>query len=95
VLALLPSNKVKAGEEVSVICKGQAGNPEPVLSLHLGSEQLAAAQLNSTYATFIASSEMDGMVVRCQAQNEVMDSPVESNEELEVLCKYKVFFMYY
>jgi hypothetical protein len=81
---------VQAGEEVSVVCDGQGGNPEPALSLYIGSEQIAQTKMNSISTTFVASPDMDGMVVHCQAQNQVMDSPVVSHEELQVLCKYKI-----
>ena len=80
---------------MTAVCEGQGGNPDPVLSLYLGSDQLmAAAQRNSTSVTFLASPEQDGMVVLCWAQNDVMDSPVEALAQLEVLCKYGIILLY-
>ena len=80
---------------MTAVCEGQGGNPDPVLSLYLGSDQLmAAAQRNSTSVTFLASPEQDGMVVLCRAQNDVMDSPVEALAQLEVLCTYGIILLY-
>ena len=85
---MLPASRVHAGEEVRVICEGAGGNPHPTLTLYLGSEQLAAEGQHTISATFVASPEQDGLVILCQAQNEVMDSPVEEHLQLEVLCKF-------
>ena len=80
---------------MTAVCEGQGGNPDPVLSLYLGSDQLmAAAQQNSTSVTFLASPEQDGMVVLCRARNDVMDSPVEALAQLEVLCTYGIILLY-
>ena len=79
---------------MTAVCEGQGGNPDPVLSLYLGSAQLMAAQQNSTSVTFLASPEQDGMVVLCRARNDVMDSPVEALAQLEVLCKYGIILLY-
>jgi hypothetical protein len=88
VLSLLPSNSVKAGDVLTVSCEGRGGNPVPALSLYLGATLLTTTNLTTTAsATFVTSAEHDGMHVRCHAQNDVMDTPVETNQMLEVLCK--------
>jgi hypothetical protein len=88
VLSLLPSGSVKAGDELTLSCEGRGGNPVPALSLYLGATLLTYTNLTTaTSATVVTSAVHDGMQVRCHAQNDVMDTPVEASQMLEVLCK--------
>ncbi len=88
-LSLLPSSgSVTAGDELTVSCEGRGGNPLPALSLYLGATLLTHSNLTETSsATFVTSAAHDGLRVHCHAQNDVMDTPVEASQMLEVLCK--------
>ncbi len=89
VLSLLPSSgSVTAGDVLTASCEGQGGNPVPALSLYLGATLLTHTNLTTaTSATVVTSAEHDGLLVRCHAQNDVMDTAVEASQMLEVLCK--------
>jgi Immunoglobulin domain len=87
-LEIHPSDSIQAGEEVTVTCMARGGNPEPELSLYLGSERVLATNESSASFTIVANPEQDELEVRCEAQNDVMDSPVEASTQLEVLCKF-------
>jgi Immunoglobulin domain len=89
-LILDPPSPIHAGEEVTVSCESQGGNPTPILSLYLGSDLLAINNDQGSLATFVASPEHHGMTIACQAINSVMDSPVETSQLLEVLCKFNL-----
>ena len=86
-----PPAPIHAGEEVRVSCESQGGNPEPTLSLYLGSEQLGSSATAAISESFVASPEHHEAVLACHAVNSVMDSPVEQSLLLEVLCKYIEF----
>jgi hypothetical protein len=88
VLILLPSSSsVKAGDELTASCEGRGGNPVPALSLYLGATLLTYTNLTTASATFVTSALHDGLLLSCHAQNDVMDTPVEASQILEVLCK--------
>jgi hypothetical protein len=72
---------------VTISCKGQGGNPEPILSLYLGSEKLGDSSMGAASATFVATAAHHREMLVCQAINSVMDIPEQSSRLLEVLCK--------
>ena len=81
----------RAGEEVELRCESVGGNPVPSLTWYIGQKEVRgdqiAGQAVSTLVVTLNKTD-NGNVIRCEAMNEALETPLVAAATLDVQCKY-------
>jgi len=75
---------VCAGQQVTVLCKGTGGFPEPLISIHLDGVEMNPSQEFMNSYTFTAEKHHFGSTIECHAKNYINVESATSHANLMV-----------